>query len=180
MFFALAAGSETTTTHRQFKNLGEAHGLKQDGQGRPHLGLHPVLDLLHPVLDDAPGNQVNSRMTRRSVLVSYDGTRRNGSTIYHSTRRCQKTAARGCSPEGRIDVACDDREGFLDMDEIVQKIQTNQVNSRMTLMTWAASFPTDSELVICSTKALAFFLRRTSSTRTQCCSSGRPRSAALS
>ena len=32
----------------------------------------------------------------------------------------------------RIDIACDDREGFLDMDEIVQKIQTNQVNSRMT------------------------------------------------
>lgn len=31
----------------------------------------------------------------------------------------------------RIDIACDDRDGYLDMDEIVHKIQTNEVNSRM-------------------------------------------------
>jgi len=31
----------------------------------------------------------------------------------------------------RIDIACDDREGYLNMDEIVQKIQSNQVKSRM-------------------------------------------------
>ena len=31
----------------------------------------------------------------------------------------------------RIDIACDDREGFLDMDEIIDRTRTNNINSRL-------------------------------------------------
>ena len=31
----------------------------------------------------------------------------------------------------RIDIACDDREGYLDMDKIIAKARDNEVNSRM-------------------------------------------------
>lgn len=31
----------------------------------------------------------------------------------------------------RIDIACDDREGYLDMDEIIAKAQNNAINSRL-------------------------------------------------
>lgn len=31
----------------------------------------------------------------------------------------------------RIDVACDDREGYLDMDKIIDKTRSNEINSRM-------------------------------------------------
>lgn len=40
----------------------------------------------------------------------------------------------------RIDVACDDREGFLDMEEIVGKVMSNEVNSRMAKRSIVASF----------------------------------------
>ena len=33
----------------------------------------------------------------------------------------------------RIDIACDEKDGTLDMDAIVKKVQSNEVNSRMTM-----------------------------------------------
>ena len=32
----------------------------------------------------------------------------------------------------RIDIACDDQDGYLNMEQIVEKVQTNELNSRMT------------------------------------------------
>ena len=32
----------------------------------------------------------------------------------------------------RLDIACDDRQGHLDMSSIIRKVQENEVNSRMT------------------------------------------------
>jgi len=40
----------------------------------------------------------------------------------------------------RIDIACDDRAGHLDMDVILTKTQTNEVNSRMTKRSTVISF----------------------------------------
>ena len=40
----------------------------------------------------------------------------------------------------RIDIACDDREGYLDMDAILTKTQTNELNSRMTTRSTVISF----------------------------------------
>lgn len=40
----------------------------------------------------------------------------------------------------RIDIACDDRGGYLDMDAILTKTQTNEVNSRMTTRSTVISF----------------------------------------
>ncbi len=40
----------------------------------------------------------------------------------------------------RIDIACDDRAGYLDMDAILTKIQGNEVNSRMTKRSTVISF----------------------------------------
>ena len=40
----------------------------------------------------------------------------------------------------RIDVACDDREGYLCMGDIVRKVQGNEVNSRMTKRTVMVSY----------------------------------------
>lgn len=40
----------------------------------------------------------------------------------------------------RIDIACDDREGYLDMDEIIRKTQGNEVNSRMTKRSVVVSY----------------------------------------
>ena len=40
----------------------------------------------------------------------------------------------------RIDIACDDREGYLCMDDIVRKVQDNEVNSRMTKRAVTVSF----------------------------------------
>ena len=40
----------------------------------------------------------------------------------------------------RLDIACDDREGFLNMEEIVEKVQANEINSRMTKRSVIVSF----------------------------------------
>ena len=40
----------------------------------------------------------------------------------------------------RIDVACDDREGYLCMGDIVRKVQDNEINSRMTKRTVMVSY----------------------------------------
>lgn len=40
----------------------------------------------------------------------------------------------------RIDIACDDRAGYLDMDAILTKTQTNEVNSRMIKRSTVISF----------------------------------------
>ena len=40
----------------------------------------------------------------------------------------------------RIDIACDDRAGHLDMDAVLTKTQTNEVNSRMTARSTVISF----------------------------------------
>lgn len=40
----------------------------------------------------------------------------------------------------RIDIACDDREGFLDMEEIIEKVRTNELNSRMTKRSVVVSY----------------------------------------
>ena len=33
-------------------------------------------------MEKVQANEINSRMTKRSVIVSFDGTQRSGSTIY--------------------------------------------------------------------------------------------------
>ena len=40
----------------------------------------------------------------------------------------------------RIDIACDDREGYLCMDDIVRKVQANEVNSRMSKRSVVVSY----------------------------------------
>lgn len=40
----------------------------------------------------------------------------------------------------RIDIACDEKDGVLDMDEIVKKVQSNEVNSRMTKRSVVVSY----------------------------------------
>lgn len=40
----------------------------------------------------------------------------------------------------RLDIACDDREGHLDMDEIIRKVQSNEVNSRLRKRSVLASY----------------------------------------
>ena len=40
----------------------------------------------------------------------------------------------------RIDIACDDREGYLCMDDIVRKVQDNEINSRMAKRTVMVSY----------------------------------------
>lgn len=40
----------------------------------------------------------------------------------------------------RIDIACDDHKGHLDMDDILSKVQANEVNSRMTKRSVVVSF----------------------------------------
>lgn len=40
----------------------------------------------------------------------------------------------------RLDIACDDREGYLDMNEIVKKVQENGINSRMTKRSVVVSY----------------------------------------
>lgn len=40
----------------------------------------------------------------------------------------------------RIDIACDDRAGHLNMDDILNKVQTNEVNSRMAKRSTVISF----------------------------------------
>ena len=40
----------------------------------------------------------------------------------------------------RIDIACDDREGYLCMDDIVRKVQDNEVNSRMSKRSVVVSY----------------------------------------
>ena len=43
----------------------------------------------------------------------------------------QLLAAEPSANISRIDIACDDREGYLSMDDIVGKVQGNEINSRM-------------------------------------------------
>ena len=52
----------------------------------------------------------------------------------------QKLAADTAANVSRIDIACDDREGYLCMDDIVRKVQANEVNSRMTRRSVMVSF----------------------------------------
>lgn len=40
----------------------------------------------------------------------------------------------------RIDIACDEQDGILDMDEIIKKVQSNEVNSRMTTRSVVVSY----------------------------------------
>lgn len=40
----------------------------------------------------------------------------------------------------RVDIACDDREGYLDMEQVIQKTQQNDINSRMTKRQVVVSF----------------------------------------
>jgi len=43
----------------------------------------------------------------------------------------QKLTADETANISRIDVACDDREGYLDMDQIIDKTRSNEINSRL-------------------------------------------------
>ena len=52
----------------------------------------------------------------------------------------QLLAADETANVSRIDIACDDREGFLNMEEIVEKVQANEINSRMTKRSVIVSF----------------------------------------
>ncbi len=40
----------------------------------------------------------------------------------------------------RLDIACDDRAGYLSMDDVLGKVQANEVNSRMTARSVVVSF----------------------------------------
>ena len=52
----------------------------------------------------------------------------------------QLLAAEETANISRIDIACDDREGHLDMEEIVGKVMSNEINSRMAKRSIVASF----------------------------------------
>ena len=52
----------------------------------------------------------------------------------------QLLAADETANVSRIDIACDDREGFLNMEEIVEKVQASEINSRMTKRSVIVSF----------------------------------------
>ena len=52
----------------------------------------------------------------------------------------QLLAADDTANISRIDIACDDREGYLSMDDIVRKVQDNEVNSRMAKRVVTVSF----------------------------------------
>lgn len=52
----------------------------------------------------------------------------------------QLLAADETSNISRIDIACDDREGFLDMETVIQKAQDNEINSRMTKRSVVVSY----------------------------------------
>ena len=52
----------------------------------------------------------------------------------------QLLAADETANVSRIDIACDDRKGFLNMEEIVEKVQANEINSRMTKRSVIVSF----------------------------------------
>ena len=52
----------------------------------------------------------------------------------------QLLAADETANVSRLDIACDDREGFLNMEEIVEKVQANEINSRMTKRSVIVSF----------------------------------------
>lgn len=47
----------------------------------------------------------------------------------------QLLAAEPSANISRVDIACDDREGHLSMDDIVRKVQDNEINSRMSKRT---------------------------------------------
>lgn len=52
----------------------------------------------------------------------------------------QLLAADADANVSRIDIACDDHAGYLDMDDILGKVQTNEVNSRMSKRSTVISF----------------------------------------
>ena len=52
----------------------------------------------------------------------------------------QKLTAEEDANISRIDIACDDREGYLNMEGIVGKVMANEVNSRMAKRSVVASF----------------------------------------
>ena len=52
----------------------------------------------------------------------------------------QLLAADETANVSRIDIACDDRKGFLNMEELVEKVQANEINSRMTKRSVIVSF----------------------------------------
>ena len=53
---------------------------------------------------------------------------------------CQLLASDADVNISRIDIACDDREGYLCMDDIVRKVEANEVNSRMAKRSVVVSF----------------------------------------
>lgn len=52
----------------------------------------------------------------------------------------QLLVADGSANVSRIDIACDDRSGALDMNEIIRKVQDNEINSRMTKRSVVVSY----------------------------------------
>lgn len=62
----------------------------------------------------------------------------------------------------RLDIACDDRSGALDMDTIIEKVQHNEINSRMTqrsvLVSWDGLFKNGATVYI-GAPSSAFRLR---------------------
>lgn len=62
----------------------------------------------------------------------------------------------------RIDIACDDRSGALDMDKIIEKVQHNEINSRMSarsvLVSWDGLYKNGATVYIGSASS-AFRLR---------------------
>lgn len=73
--------------------------------------------------------------------LTFEGARdRQGTESVAFPVLFQLLAADESANISRIDVACDDREGYLCMGDIVRKVQDNEVNSRMTKRTVMVSY----------------------------------------
>jgi phage replication initiation protein len=65
--------------------------------------------------------------------LSFDGVKdKQGMSSVAFPVLFQLLAADPSANVSRVDIACDDHEGYLDMEEIVRKTQENEINSRMS------------------------------------------------
>ncbi len=73
--------------------------------------------------------------------LSFDGARdKQGTKSIAFPVLFQLLASTEGANVSRIDIACDDHAGYLSMDDVLSKVQANEVNSRMTARSTVISF----------------------------------------
>lgn len=73
--------------------------------------------------------------------LTFDGAKdRQGMNSIAFPVLFQLQASEESANVSRIDIACDDRDGCLDMDEIIGKVQANELNSRMSKRSVVVSY----------------------------------------